>query len=77
MCTELVPVDEIQGNLFIQRDRARKAKLMKVLDRINHNFGVGRLRYLSEGMAKDWQTKFGRKSPRYTTSWDELPIALA
>ena len=74
---ELVAVGEIQGNLFLRRDREKKAKLMGVLDKIHRDFGEGHVRYLAEGMEKDWKTLFARKSPRYTTCWAELPTATA
>ncbi|WP_422632144.1 DUF4113 domain-containing protein [Stenomitos frigidus] len=27
------------------------------------------------GLKQDWQTRLGYPSQRYTTQWDELPIA--
>jgi DNA polymerase V len=49
--------------------------LMKTMDRINSLWGRGTLRSAAEGTAKAWKMKRERMSPRYTTSWDELPIA--
>ena len=68
---------DIQQNLFTSRDRDKKVSLMSALDKINVNFGAGRLRYLAEGMEKAWRTRFDYKSNRFTTNWDELLIAIA
>lgn len=64
-----------QLNLFYARDRVRDASLMAALDRINHEFGSRTLRFGAEGIDQRWAAKFERKSPRYTTRWDELSKA--
>lgn len=68
----LVPNNQIQQSLFIQKDRQKQVQLMAALDQVNRNFGMGRLRYLAEGLEKAWKTRFEYRSPRYTTRWDEL-----
>jgi DNA polymerase V len=70
----LVSVDAIQENLFVRRDRGKKVCLMGALDQLNNNLGAGRLRYLAEGLEKNWKTRFASRSPRYTTNWDELMV---
>ncbi|AQQ72553.1 DNA polymerase IV [Limihaloglobus sulfuriphilus] len=70
----LVPQDRIQRNLFDSRDRTRFRRLMQTLDKINDS-GKSRVFFAGEGIEKPWQTKFRRRSPRYTTSWNELPLA--
>ena len=32
-------------------------------------------RYAAEDLSDAWQPKHGSRSPRYTTDWDELPVA--
>lgn len=49
--------------------------LMQVMDRINATWGRGTLRCAAEGMHKGWAMKREKKSPNYTTRWDELPEA--
>ena len=62
-----------QQNLFDQgQERPRSKALMTTLDRINHS-GLGRLFFASEGIRKDWAMKRAHLSPRYTTSWKDLP----
>ena len=69
---DLVPKDQVQQDLFVTQDHSKDMRLMGALDRISKDFGAGRLRYLSEGLVRDWDTRFGNRSPRYTTRWEEL-----
>ncbi|MBN1290856.1 MAG: Y-family DNA polymerase [Candidatus Latescibacteria bacterium] len=71
--TGLVPVGQIQTDLFYVRDFEGSAQLMKALDRVNNTMGAGTLRYAAAGLKQRWKTKFNKRSPRYTTRWDELP----
>jgi DNA polymerase V len=48
---------------------------MAALDSINSRFGSGTLQYASSGIAKEWKATFNRRSPAFTISWDELPVA--
>jgi len=77
MFTGLVPVSQVQTDLFDSQDRARSKKLMAALDSVNNRFGAGTLQYASSGLAKAWKTQFQRRSPAYTTDWEELPIVAA
>ncbi len=47
---------------------------MGALDSLNQRYGRGILFPAAAGVKRDWQTKFERKSPRYTTQWQEFPI---
>lgn len=49
-------------------------RLMAVMDRINGIWGRGTLYSAAEGISKDWKMKRERKSPSYTTRWDQLPV---
>jgi DNA polymerase V len=77
MCTALVPADQVQPDLFDQRDRPKSKRLMAALDAINDRWGAGTLDYASNGLTKAWQTQSHHRSPAYTTDWDELPVANA
>ena len=68
----LVAEDKVQGNLFDDLDREKSAKLMRVLDRVNSRTASDTLRYATAGLKQPWRTKFKKRSPRYTTRWDEL-----
>jgi DNA polymerase V len=77
MLTALVPASRIQADLFDHQDRERSSRLMRVLDRLNDRMGAGTLRYAAEGITKRWAARFERRSPAYTTSWRDLPVARA
>jgi DNA polymerase V len=73
--TALVPDSAVQLDLFDTKDRAGARRLMRALDEVNSRLGAGTLRYAAAGTVQRWRTKFKRRSPRYTTRWDELPVA--
>jgi DNA polymerase V len=77
MLTELVPVAQVQTSLLATLDRERRARLMAALDGVNSRFGRHTLYPAIAGHRQSWATKFERKSPRFTTSWDELPVVAA
>lgn len=77
LLTELVPVNQIQHDLFTVMDRSRTSRLMKALDAVNDRWGSGTLQYASSGLTKSWHTKFLRRSPAYTTRWSDLPMVHA
>ncbi len=55
-------------------ERQRQRALMAALDGVNRRFGRGTLRYaLASAPDRPWHMRQERRSPRYTTSWDELP----
>ena len=55
--------------------RAKSARLMAVMDTINRTWGRGTLRCAVIGNSQSWGMRSDMRSPRYTTSWDELPVA--
>jgi DNA polymerase V len=75
MFVSLVPAGQVQADFFDGKDRTRSKKLMAALDSINGRFGSGTLQYASSGIAKEWKATFNRRSPAFTTNWDELPVA--
>lgn len=76
MLMELTVKAQRQETLFddvAARDRA--AKTMAVMDSINRVWGRGTLRSGAAGNSKRWAMRSENRSPRYTTQWDELPVA--
>lgn len=57
-----------------ERDRERTAKAMATMDAVNQRWGRGTLRTAATGMSKAWEMRSEKRSPRYTTCWDELPV---
>jgi DNA polymerase V len=49
-------------------------KLMLALDTLNQRFGRGTVKVSTQGAYQDWQMRQERKSPNYTSDWDEVPI---
>ncbi len=62
---------------------AARVKLMSAMDALNHRFGRDSVRLGSQALASNgadvrvWATKQERRSPRYTTRWDEMPVVRA
>lgn len=68
----IVPVREIQGNLFDKVDRNKQKRLFQVLDAINKKNGTNTLRMAAQGNGKKWQLKNEYISRRYTTNLDDI-----
>jgi len=47
---------------------------MAVLDRVNQRFGRGVVRISSQDAGEDWGMRQERKSPAYTTCWNDVPV---
>ena len=77
MTVDLVPIADVQRPLFDQFDRKKSGRLMDALDSVNAKFGRGTLVPAAMVLSRPWSTKFEMRSPRYTTSIDELPKASA
>jgi DNA polymerase V len=72
--TALVPTHQIQSHLFDRHDRERSQKLMAAIDAINREWGSGTIRYAAVGLRPGWLMRCARRSPRYTTRWEELAV---
>jgi len=73
MLTELIPGDQVQMSLFEERDDQHN-HLQAVVDQLNKKLGQNTVRYASMGMRQTWRMRQQRKSPCYTTQWDELLV---
>ncbi len=66
----------VQQSLFDDIEvKGKSAGLMKALDSINSRFGNTVIRSAATGTAQAWQMRSDKRSPNYTTRWDELPVA--
>lgn len=78
MLLGLVPNSIKQGSLFdTEATRQTSAAIMSTLDEVNQRYGRDALRLGSAGIAQRWSMKSTNRSPRYTTSWEELPTVTA
>lgn len=76
MLMELTAKQQRQETLFDDAAaRAKSVKLMVAMDAVNSVWGRGTLRTGAAGMSKGWAMRSEDRSPRYTTNWDELPMA--
>ncbi len=73
----IVPATQVQANLFDAPDRRKRERLLKTIDGLNAQMGSGTLKYAAQGQGQAWRTKCELRSPRYTTSWDELAAVRA
>ncbi|MEO1692424.1 MAG: DUF4113 domain-containing protein, partial [Cyanobacteria bacterium J06631_6] len=55
----------------------KQQRLIKTVDRLNSTMGRNTVFWGVSGTNKSWITKRDNVSPRYTTSWDELPVVKA
>jgi len=74
MLTGLTEADCFQRSLFTTEDHD-SLPLMAAMDRINRRWGRHTLRMAAAGLHKNWEAQQAHKSPAYTTSWAELPVA--
>lgn len=78
LLSELTPVATRQIGLFDDTKAQEKSKaLMSAMDRLNKEFGRGTVKLLAEGTDAQWAMRSERRTPRYTTRLDELPVAKA
>lgn len=86
MLVDLQPEAVVQGTLDLfggeeppAPPRARE-NLMKAVDRLNQRYGKGSILLASaglEGQRRPWVMRQERRTPRYTTRWEEMPILRA
>jgi DNA polymerase V len=73
MLSEISSVTHSQGDL-LETALADNQKLMEALDNLNARYGRGAVKVSTQGAYSGWQMKQERKSPNYTTSWDDVPL---
>ena len=74
---DLVPETYAQADLLCANLPTGNTEVMRVLDRINQKYGKSTIHLAAEGFSKVWAANSVKKSPRYTTQWDELAVAIA
>ena len=72
LVTEIVSDTARQQNLFYKPNTDRDDQIAAVMDKINKSYGRRTVQYGAEGIKSPWAPRFDRRSPRYTTSWEEL-----
>jgi DNA polymerase V len=70
----LVPNGLLTKRMFDDERFQKWRCLTKALDEINQKFGRDTVRFAAVKTEGSWKMKQARKSPNYTTRWNELPV---
>ena len=74
---------QLQSDLLFEAPSSQRdhTPLMQAMDRINARYGKATVHIASTGQTQPndvgWRMKQERRTPRYTTQLDEIPIARA
>ena len=69
---DITPVSVVQAD-WLEPDVTSSTRLMNAIDELNTRFGRGTIKVSTSGRSDEWAMKQERKSPNYTTDWDEVP----
>lgn len=72
IASEIIPAEGRHVSMFSAEHNERHSRLMQVIDNINRTTEGRGVTLASEGIS-DIKSNSNHRSPRYTTSWDELP----
>ncbi len=78
MLYDFKPADRLQTDLLGIVDVAghnQATERMNALDNLNDRYGRYTVRYAAEDLGNTWHPRQNLRSPRYTTNWEELPVA--
>ena len=71
---DILPQTHQQQDIFSVSENKKNKNIMKALDAINHKYGKHLVYLAAEGFDKPWQSRGNKRSPNYTTQWDELVV---
>jgi DNA polymerase V len=78
---DLQPASVQQGELELEPEDGRdRTRLMAAMDALNVRFGKGTLHVGSTGLSgatRTWGMRQERRTPQYTTRWEDVPVARA
>lgn len=81
MLLDLVPGGVLQGELDLEEEDHRdRTRLMVALDALNQRYGKGTVHSANTGgtnKRQAWVMKQERRTPQYTTRWEDVPVAKA
>lgn len=81
MLLDLMPGNVLQCELDLEdEDHRDRTQLMVALDALNQRYGKGTVHSGATGgtnKGKDWVMKQERRTPQYTTRWEDVPVARA
>jgi len=72
----LSPESGLQTGLFVSTKQTEKGTAtMHAMDAIRRKIGEKYIHFAAEGIKKEWSVRSEMRTPRYTTSWNELKKA--
>jgi len=74
---DLIAESAVIPDLFLGSSDPKRRRLAEAVDTVNASRGKNTLFYGAMGINPQWKMRSENRSPRYTTSWDELPIVKA
>ena len=83
MLLDIGPASTVQLELDLESDDPApnaRPRLMDALDSVNDRFGRGTLKLASAGLGaapRNWKMKQERRTPAYTTRWEDMPVVRA
>ena len=72
MLSGLVPDTSIQANMFVPESKNCGRRLMDMVDNVNFSMRDDVLKFAASGTDRNWKMRQEKRSPRYTTRWEEL-----
>ncbi|MDQ3817128.1 MAG: DUF4113 domain-containing protein [Acidobacteriota bacterium] len=72
MLNGLVPASPLTIRMHGDDRWVKSRSLMKAIDRINARMGRDTIKFGASGFKQSWKTRFEKRSPRYTTNWNEI-----
>lgn len=72
LLTALVPASPITARMYGDEKWQRARRAMQAVDEINARMGRDTVRLGALETRRQWMTKFERRSPRFTTNWNEI-----
>ena len=73
--TEIVNEKTVQLDLLAPSDLSlKKEAFIRVMESINGTYGRRSVHFAAEGLAQKWRPRSERRSPSYTSKWEELPV---
>jgi len=73
LVTDLVSADKIQQGIFLEGEKKKNAKAMRVMDVLNNTYGMNTVRMAAQGFERKWKLKAAMLSPSYTTNIHHVP----
>lgn len=75
----VLPLEAVKAPAVCSEEGAssRRARLDAVVDSINQRMGRGTVRPAAVGIEQSWAMRQDRRSPRYTTHYEEIPVVRA